>query len=217
MASKDGFHPVTRSLFHITHVSNLPSIIRAGELWSDSECRRRGAGSQNIAYRHIKDRRARRPVPDTAGGGTLADYVPFYFAPRSPMLYAINKGLVEPSLRGRQDLIVHLVTSIEAVMATGRRWCFTDRHADLNHAQFFDGLSELPSAVSWEAMRDNFWGRSPEQRELRQAEFLLRTSMPWSCTTEIGVMNQTTLIAARAALSQAEHSPPIVIHRDWYY
>ena len=43
-----------------------------------------------IGMRHIKERRARKIVP-IVPGETLADFVPFYFAPRSPMLYAMSK------------------------------------------------------------------------------------------------------------------------------
>jgi len=67
-------------LFHITHVANLPGIIAAGGLWCDAMCAARGATVVGIAHQHIKDRRAAKRVR-VAVGGTLADYVPFYFAP----------------------------------------------------------------------------------------------------------------------------------------
>ena len=46
----------------------------------------------------------------------LADYVPFYFAPRSPMLYAIYKCNVQ-DYTGSQEEIVYLVSTVE--IATG--------------------------------------------------------------------------------------------------
>jgi len=42
--------------------------------------------------------------------GCVADYVPFYFAPRSPMLYKLHKGGV-PNYTGGQDPLVYLVSS----------------------------------------------------------------------------------------------------------
>lgn len=74
-------------IYHITHISNLPSIIQHGGLYCDNLIPQRNLHPQGIAHQHIKERRARRIV-NVAAGGTLADYVPFYFAPRSPMLYA---------------------------------------------------------------------------------------------------------------------------------
>jgi hypothetical protein len=55
--------PLTTRIFHITHVENLQSMIRAGWIWSDSERQRRGAVTTNIGYQHIKDRRLQRGVP----------------------------------------------------------------------------------------------------------------------------------------------------------
>lgn len=86
-----------------------------------------------IAHQHIKDRRARKAVT-VAAGGTLADYVPFYFAPRSPMLFTITKGNVE-GYTGGQGQVVHLASTVEAACGLGSPWCFTDGHADMALSQ----------------------------------------------------------------------------------
>ncbi len=81
-------------IYHVTHLRNLKSILESDCIWYDSEIKTRSIETQGIAYEAIKQRRARRPVP-TCQQGYLSDYVPFYFAPRSPMLYAIHCGTVE--------------------------------------------------------------------------------------------------------------------------
>jgi hypothetical protein len=81
-------------VYHITHVQNLQSIIAHNGLWCDNSRQERELDTIGIAHDHIKQRRARRRV-HLGAQGTLADYVPFYFAPRSPMLYAIHTGWVE--------------------------------------------------------------------------------------------------------------------------
>jgi hypothetical protein len=68
-------------IYHITHIDNLPRIITAGGLRCDRLRMQNGETVLGIAHQHIKDRRAKRLVP-VAAKGTLADYVPFYFAPR---------------------------------------------------------------------------------------------------------------------------------------
>lgn len=45
-----------------------------------------------IAHNTIQDRRAQTYVPCLPGGNPH-DYVPFYFAPCSPMLYAAHKEM----------------------------------------------------------------------------------------------------------------------------
>ena len=86
-----------------------------------------------------------------APGGCVADYVPFYFAARSPMLYIISKGDV-PTYSGGQDEIVYLVTSTEKVAQEGLRFVFTDRNAALGLARYGDDLQVLDDYLDWELM-----------------------------------------------------------------
>lgn len=123
----------------ITHVSNLPSVLQLGGLCCDNRRNRDGIVCKGIAYQHIKDRRARKRVP-LGQGGTLADYVPFYFGPRSPMLYTINKGNV-PGYSDGQSPVLHLVSSVEEIVEAGLPFVFTDGHAEMGYSDFFDDLS----------------------------------------------------------------------------
>ncbi len=79
-------------VYHITRIEHIASMIEHGVL-SDRLATERGASSISIAHSHLEERRARRTVP-VHPYGTLADYTPFYFAPRSAMLFAIRKGKV---------------------------------------------------------------------------------------------------------------------------
>jgi hypothetical protein len=87
----------------MTHVQNLPSIIRTGCLYCDKQAQAHQARS--IAYTNLKAKRAAKLVP-VPPNGVIADYVPFYFAPRSPMLYAVHTGYVGTGLV--QSEIVYL-------------------------------------------------------------------------------------------------------------
>jgi hypothetical protein len=102
------------AIYHITHIENLARMLTEGGIWCDNECKNRELSTIGIAHNHIKERRARKRV-QLGKGGTLADYVPFYFAPRSPMLYAIYTGYVE-GYNGTQQNIVHLTSSVEKVV-----------------------------------------------------------------------------------------------------
>jgi hypothetical protein len=92
--------------YHITHASNIPVIASKGYLSCDSGCSRRGVVPVSIADQPIKAARTAWPVT-RARGGTVADYVPFYLAPRSPMLYVISKGYVA-GYSGGQAEVAHL-------------------------------------------------------------------------------------------------------------
>ena len=115
------------AIYHITHLRNLPNILKDGGLWCDHIVSEGNLAHVSIAHQHIKDRRAAKHVPVSAGG-TLAEYVPFYFAPRSPMLYAIHRGNVIGYAEGQKP-ILHLVSSAEAVQKAKIPFAFTDGHA----------------------------------------------------------------------------------------
>lgn len=148
-------------IYHITHVDNLPAILREGGLVCDQEAQQRELCSQAIAYDTVKQRRMVRPVAkllggSVAAGGVLAEYVPFYFTQRSPMLLAIHKRCV-PAYQGGQADVVYLVSSVENVARSDRVWCFTDGHAVEAVTEFYDRLDDLQK-VDWGAVRTWKWG-----------------------------------------------------------
>ena len=138
-------HPADPSIYHITHIDNLPGILGEDGIWCDQLRIAKNIANTNIGHDHIKERRRRRPVP-TSGGGALGDYVPFNFCPRSVMLFAIRNGHQDYS--GGQSDVVHLVSSVSSATSIGRPWAFTDRHAELAHALYFEDLESDPARKS---------------------------------------------------------------------
>lgn len=200
-------------IYHITHIDNLWSIVAAGRLWSDAQRTHQGLLNTNIGYSHIKGRRMRRQVP-VAARGVLGDYVPFNFCHRSVMLYVIHRGHADYA--GGQMPIVHLVSSVEAVIASGRPWAFTDRHADLAYANYYDNLTEL-TQLDWQVMPLVQWGGDDERKERRQAEFLVHDWLPWEAIERIGVHNDEMAVRAKTAITSASHRPAVQIELGWYY
>lgn len=189
-----------------------------GGLYSDSERQRIGLACVGIAYDHIKQRRERREVT-RARGGFLPDYVPFYFGPRSPMLYAIGGGNVKGYMDG-EDSILHLVSSTEAMAASGLSFAFTDGHAEMAVSQFFDEVSKLVTEVDWEVVRSKYWNDIPEypdRKRKRQAEFLVYQFVPWRLVERIGVKDATRKAQVEKLLATAEHAPSVGVERSWYY
>lgn len=202
-------------IYHITQMSNLQGIIAAGGLVCD-----RGAqqvAHVRIGHQHIKDRRMHRQVP-LAPGGTLGDYVPFYFAPRSPMLYAIHNAQVE-GYAGGQSQVMHLVSTVEAAEEAGLAWVFTDGHAEIQFSAYFDDLSHL-NKVDWAVMRARYWNDTnddPDRKRRRQAEFLVHNFFPWEQVSHIGVYDTQTERSVKRALGNSQHKPTVAVERNWYY
>ncbi len=204
-------------LYHITHMRNLASIAAAGGLRAHNVLHQEQTEYTSIAHQTIQDRRATTQVP-CGPGGTLHDYVPFYFAERSPMLYTLYRGNVEGHAGG-QEPIIHLVTSVEAVQAAGRRFVFTDGHAIMAFTAFHTDLAQL-DIIDWEVMQAQYWAdtaEDPDRKRRRQAEFLIYETCPWSLIQEIGVISRPVQAQVEHALRGVAHRPPVTIHRDWYY
>ena len=81
--------------------------------------------------------------------------MPFYFAPRSPLLYTINRGNV-PGYAGGQAPILHLVSSAQRIEATGLGFVFTDGYAIMSLTEFFHDLGQL-DRIDWQLMRARQW------------------------------------------------------------
>jgi len=151
-------------------------------------------------------------------GGVLHDYVPFYFAPRSPMLYSISRGKVV-GYDGGQAPVIHLVTTAQQVQAMGLQFAFTDGHGIMSLTNFFDDLDAL-DRVDWSIMRARQWAWANgdgDSGRRRQAEFLIWHVLPWSAILEIGVINATMQRVVNGLLSTERHQPPVRVHQDWYY
>lgn len=205
-------------IYHITHVSNLPGILADGGLWCDRLRATRAAGAVSIAHQHIKDRRAKRRVP-VAAGGTLSDYVPFYFAPRSPMLFTISRGNVQGYSEGQQP-IVHLLSTAETAAALHKPWTFTDGHAEMMISQFFTDLGQLLEAIDWTVMQSQYWNDTRDdndRKRRRQAEFLVHEFFPWSAIRRIGVRDNTIQHRVELALLNVDPKPEIEVEPAWYY
>jgi hypothetical protein len=204
--------PADPEIYHITHIMNLPGILKESCLWSDARRIRHGFAVENIGHMHIKERRRRRVVP-VGAGGMLGDYVPFNFCPRSVMLFAVNKG--HPDYGGGQDEIVHLRSTARTAISTGRPWAFTDRHAELNYAAYHDDLDDLDD-INWDVMSTRYWAE-PEIREVRQAEFLVYDWFQWDAILEIGVINDAMATRVRSLLGPSTTKPVVNVQRSWYY
>lgn len=207
--------PEDRRLLHFTHVRHLPTIVGSG-LLADTTVDR--LLTHEIGDREIKSMRRSLPVTRPPGGHPC-DYVPFYFAPRSPMLYKIAIGGVQHYQDG-QDPLVYLVTTVGDVCAAGLRWVFSDGNCGARLTRYHDDLGELDTAVDWplqEAARWNSTADDPNRATRRAAEFLVHRAAPWRLVRMVVVRNAATAAIVMATIERAEHRPTVVVRPGWYY
>ncbi|MEE9614490.1 MAG: DUF4433 domain-containing protein [Thermodesulfobacteriota bacterium] len=216
--------PVQPKIYHIMHVDRLPSIIADGSLWCDREVGRRLLPGSTIGMEAIKQRRLNEITLTSHPTLYVGDCVPFYFCPRSTMLYVIYQGnLPDLTYRDGQGSIIHLEADLHESVAWAeqnqKRWAFTLSNAG---SRFFEDRCDLNQLdeVKWDAVQTNRWsgnGISPSVKEGKQAEFLIEGQCPWELVERIGVLSSNVREKASAAIRAATHKPLVEIMPNWYY
>lgn len=220
-------------LFHFTAFQNLESIFSFGAIKSKNLLRSENITSINIACNNIQDKRARTIVDDQ--GRTLHDYVPFYFAPRSPMLYSIVHNNVPEAEETNQDKFVYLVSSVDDL--SSQEFVFTDYQAIVTYASFYKNLSDLDK-ICWDliceephipATKAPFCGyckyfhnrdedlRYVKRKEARLAEFLVFSQVPIEKISMIVVKNKSMKDYVEKLLRNYNINIKVEIREDWYF
>lgn len=203
--------PAELEIYHITDVANLPGIISDGGLRSDQAMST--FEHSVVGYAHMKERRLRQTRIPCCHNRFVGEFVPFYFCPRSPMLFVINKGGTgRPP--GYQRRIVHLVSRASTGVAQGRDWAMSDGNAGTGYPSFYSSFEAGVAAIDWAAVRTNSWqGRTTQ----KMAEFLVADWFPWSGFEMIGCMDSTIAAEVAGILRSAPHQPTVSVQRVWYY
>ena len=210
--------PTEPKIYHIVHVDRLSSIIADGHLWCDAHITRHGAPGTTIGMNDIKQRRLTNGLRSHRGLH-VGDCVPFYFCPRSVMLYLIHKGNhPELEYRGGQDPILHLEADVHQTVAWAsrneRRWAFTTSNAGSFLFDDYSDLSKL-NKIDWDAVRANQW--EGERKFYKQAEFLIEHSFPWELISRIGTNSLQTYRQAVKLVRSSTHRPDVENKPGWYY
>jgi hypothetical protein len=203
---------------HFTHVRNLSGILRTGWLRADSGVDRGTALQIEAADLEVKElrRHCRVPLPPY---GHVADYVPFYFAPRSPMLYKLAKGSVPGYVEG-QDPLVYLVSTAEVIAAANVPFLFSDGNCAAAVSQFYRDLALMDTVVDWPLMEAQMWHNTIEDRDRRRrrmAEFLVHERVPVACIEQIVARRETIKAQVERELGAFGIRVPVLVRPWWYF
>lgn len=213
-------------LFHFTHLDNLPAILDAGALLSDSAVHARGLLANEAGDPQIKQRRRRQPVT-CSPGGVVGDYVPFYFAARSPMMYVLWQRRVA-SFTGDHHDLVYFVSHVDRMVEAGVDFAISDRNAAKALADFTSdvgALGDLTSAeprsefVDWPLMKATMWNNTPddgERMERRMAEFLVLDGVPLDLLAAATYSDERRAMVEQMFF-QAGTRMSVVNRPNWYY
>jgi hypothetical protein len=203
-------------LFRITHADNLPWLLANGLHAANS-----GKIDPNfiaIGNPDLISNLARRLVP-ISPGGTLADYVPFYFIPKTPMLLNIKSGYGGITQRSNDEIVI-LLSSWQAMAKAGVRLVFTDRHAYTATAKWSANPDDLAEMIDWDILCRHDFARSdnyPDKMERYQAEALAYRHVPPAALLGIGCVGATGNARIEAQIRSAGLSLQAFIRPNWYF
>jgi O-acetyl-ADP-ribose deacetylase (regulator of RNase III) len=150
-----------RSLYYITHVENLPSILQYGIL-SHGQIESRGITFKPIYDADIVSKRKDKTTPDRK---SLWEYANVYFQARNPMMYRVVHE------KGRKELAVVGVT---AAVVNGDGVLITDGNAAANATGFYrtpKGLKILGD--NWSVIQAEYWNDRDGSKRKIMAESLV--------------------------------------------
>jgi len=206
-------------VYRFLHIDNLDTLIRRGSLHAPNH-----VPADGLPYRFCHDpevQGARSAVTITVGpGGSIHDYVPFYFGYLSPMMLKLKTGRVTGYNEGREPLI-YLVSTVQAIADAGLSFVFSDGHGLAFITDWFDRLKRL-DMVDWSMVYQQYWSdnlNDMDRQRRKQAEFLVYQACPWSFIQEVVVIN--TAMRERVEAIQAgfpgSERKMVKVERRWYY
>jgi hypothetical protein len=212
---KDLLNPEKAYIFRITHRQNLPWIFRNG-----LHCRNANRIDPNfvsigdtglIEHRHHHDLAIQ-------GGGSLSDYIPFYFTPLSMMAINIKTGYRGVTQRPNNEIVI-MLTSLRRLETNGIPFLFTDRRAYLRYAKFYNNLGDLDQ-INWTILQNRDFSKDPEDPEKTdryQAEALVRDHLPITSLIAVACYNTTECEQAQQLADDAGITLRIVRRQGWYF
>lgn len=193
----------------MVHWSNVEHILRNGLCTASHEA----ADAAYLAIGHrqlIVDRNVH--TVSVGSGGTLADYIPFYFAGHSPMLYAIKTGYQVKQYP--QDEIVFIECDVFRIAGGDCDFCFTDRNAKQSLARYYVELDHIQH-LKWDYIQSKIWKNSDQhlkRQDFKQAEFLVKSHLDVNYIDQLWVKNQERKEYLEEIISNL--ALPIVVNID---
>ena len=211
--------PNPAPILRFIHIDNLHIYLRRAGIHSPNDTPQDGLVYRPIHNVDVQAKRRHTPIP-CGPGGTVHDYVPFYFGPLSPMMLNLKTGRV-PGYDEGQESLIYLVSTAEALHNAGTEFVFSDGHGIAMFTEWFDDLAEL-GKVDWTTVGARYWSDTLEdmdRQRRKQAEFLAHRFVGWSLVDEIVAFDKSrkTEIESILGTYKLSHRPTVSVHRDWYY
>ena len=212
MASLD---PGKARIFRITHVNNVPWLLANGLHCQNSPMR--DPDFVPIGSAELIAKRSHRVVK-CGPGGTLGDYVPFYFTPYSIMMLNIKTGRGGAIRRDNAEIVV-LTSSIHRLVDLGIPFVFFDGHAYMEESTAYDSVDDL-NKIDWPLLRSRDFAYDPDdpgKKGRYQAEALIYQHLPASALLGIACYNQQVADNVANLVAAQGLQLPVKAMPGWYF
>ena len=204
-------------IFRATHRANVPWTLAHGLHCSQSPLL--DPNFVSIGNEELIARRDTREVP-IPPGGRLSHYIPFYFTPFSPMLYNIRTGYGGIRQRPSEDIVI-LVSSLLALEEHEVSYVFTDRHAYLATASYFNDRAKSLYEIDFPLLQRRDFQRNeksdPGKIERYQAEALAHRYVPVAALLGLACYTEWVRQEVAAEISRRGGGLKAVTRPDWYF
>lgn len=209
-------NPDKALIFRIVHVDNVEWILDAGGI----DCRNSSHPNPDYVEIGNPDLIAKRlNTPVLIGNlGMLSDYVPFYFTPFSMMMYNIHTGYGGVKKRKNEEIVI-LVSSIFQLEKLGVTYAYTDKHAYMADAQFFDSPDHL-NQIDWKILQERDFQRSdedPGKCDRYQAEALVYRRVPLEALIGIGCHSEPIQKKLELWMQNRNLEIQVKVVPTWYF
>jgi hypothetical protein len=208
-------NPTKARIFRIAHVDCVSWVLRHGLHCKSSP--KQDPHYVNIGSTELIGKRATKTVP-IAPGGTLSDYVPFYFTPWSMMMLNIHTGYGGITRRENKDIVI-FVSSMHRLQELELSFVFTNQHAYAADTDYFSDLSDL-SQIDWPLLQSrNFKTDDGDPgKQLRyQAEALVHKQVPCRALLGIGCHNDAIRQKLESLIAEAGLTLTVKTTPSWYF
>jgi hypothetical protein len=208
-------NPQKALIFRITHRDNVAWMLDHG-----LHCPRSPTYDPNyvqIGNPDLIDKRFNHPVRH-AMGGTLGDYLPFYFTPFSMMLLNIKTGYNGIRKRDNDEIVI-LASSLLRLRTLNIPFLFTNIHAYMKPADFYTDLADL-SHIDWNILQKRDFARDLNdlgKTDRYMAEALVRDSLPVDGLLGLVCYNKEVESQLNALTAARNLAVKTIVRPDWYF
>ena len=144
------------------------------------------------------------------------NYLPFYFAPRSVMLYRIQTGWKVKKVLPKD--IVYAVYRLEDILED-IQYLFTDGHGYARMTSWYDDIDFL-NELSWPIIQSKDWADTEtdtDRQRKKQAEFWIKNKIPLASITGFAVYNAAAKEKVETLCAKHNRDIPVKVKPDYYY